>query len=185
LEETIEEIPLDIFSFCIMPNHWHFSVRSYQDGDIGKFFGKITQKVTQRWHVAHQSVGTGHLFQGRFKSFLVEQDSYFLQLMKYIEANPLRAKLVKSAEEWRWGSLYLRTHDFDRSQKLLASWPTGIPKNYLMDINKPISEQHLEMIRHSVVRANPLGNEAWSRGMTKKHNLGYTVRMPGRPKGEK
>lgn len=182
LDETIEQFPLDIFSFCILPNHWHFSVKPRQDGDVGRFFGKFTQKVTQRWHAAHHTIGSGHLFQGRFKSFLVEQDSYFLQLMKYIEANPLRAKLVKTAEDWRWSSLYVRIHDPDISQKLLAPWPTDIPKNYLKDINQPLPKQHLETIRHSVIRANPLGSESWVEQMVKKHDLGYTLRTPGRPK---
>jgi len=71
LAETLEKFPLDIFSFCIMPNHWHFAVRSDENGNIGKFFGRFTQKVTQRWHAAHHTIGSGHLFQGRFKSFLV------------------------------------------------------------------------------------------------------------------
>jgi putative transposase len=76
LEETLKKIPFDIFTFCIMSNHWHFAVRPNSDGDMGKFFGKFTQKLTQRWHKYHQSVGSGHLFQGRFKSFLVQTDPY-------------------------------------------------------------------------------------------------------------
>jgi len=117
LEEIKEEFPLDIFAFCIMPNHWHFAVKPKEDGDMGRFFGKFTQKVTQRWHASHHTTGSGHLFQGRFKSFLVEQDSYFLQLMKYIESNPLRAKLADKAEDWQWGSLFLRKNMTDQTNK--------------------------------------------------------------------
>ena len=182
LDETLEQFPLDIFSFCIMPNHWHFSVKPRNDGDVGRFFGKFTQKVTQRWHSAHNAIGSGHLFQGRFKSFLVEQDSYFLQLMKYIEANPLRAKLVKSAEAWRWGSLYVRMHDSVRYKKMLVPWPVSVPKNYLKDINQPLPKQHLETMRNSVIRATPLGCDSWAEEMINKHDLGYTLRTPGRPR---
>ena len=182
LEETLEKFPLDIFSFCIMPNHWHFSIRPHQNGDIGKFFGKFTQKVTQRWHVAHHTTGSGHLFQGRFKSFLVEQNSYFLQLMRYIEANPLRAKLVIRAEDWQWSSLYLRMHDLGRSQKLLAPWPIDIPKDYLKFVNQLLPKTNLDSIRRSVVRGNPLGSEVWVQQAVRKHGLDYTLRSPGRPK---
>lgn len=48
LEEIMDKFPLDIFSFCVMPNHWHFAVRPRQDGDLGRFFGTFTQLVTQR-----------------------------------------------------------------------------------------------------------------------------------------
>lgn len=184
LEEVLANLPIDIFSFCIMPNHWHFSVRSRRNGDMGRFFGKFTQKVTQCWHAAHQSAGSGHLFQGRFKSFLVEKDSYFLQLMQYIESNPLRAGLVKRAEDWKWSSLYVRTHDIDRSIRLLADWPVHGPADYLSYVNRSISQTQLRCIRQSVIRGNPLGNDSWAQKMIRTHDLRHTIRERGRPKNK-
>ena len=182
LEEIKEEFPLDIFAFCIMPNHWHFAVKPKEDGDMGRFFGKFTQKVTQRWHASHHTTGSGHLFQGRFKSFLVEQDSYFLQLMKYIESNPLRAKLADKAEDWQWGSLFLRKNNTERSSKILTPWPVDIPSNYLKLVNQPLPKPQLESIRHSVIRNKPLGGVSWVEKMISKYDLQYTVRPEGRPK---
>ncbi|PIR96884.1 MAG: hypothetical protein COT91_04295 [Candidatus Doudnabacteria bacterium CG10_big_fil_rev_8_21_14_0_10_41_10] len=182
LEEIKEEFPLDIFAFCIMPNHWHFAVKPKEDGDMGRFFGKFTQKVTQRWHVSHHTTGSGHLFQGRFKSFLVEQESYFLQLMKYIESNPLRAKLANKAEDWQWGSLFLRKNNTERSSKILTPWPVDIPSNYLKLVNQPFPKPQLESIRHSVTRNKPLGGVSWVEKMISKYDLQYTVRPEGRPK---
>lgn len=184
LEETLEMIPIDIFSFCLMPNHWHFSVRPKQDGDMGKFFGKFTQKATQRWHAAHHTVGSGHLFQGRFKSFLVQQDPYFLQLMKYIEANALRAKMVKKAEDWPWSSLSIRINNPQYAQKLLIAWPIDVPKNYLKLVNEPLPKPVLKSLRHSIERGKPLGNDKWVGQQIKKHNLTYTIRPVGRPRGK-
>jgi len=183
LEETLEKHPLDIFSFCIMPNHWHFAVKPRQNGDMGKFFGKFTQKVTQRWHAAHHTAGSGHLFQGRFKSFLVEKDPYFIQLMKYIESNPLRAKMVKQAEDWEWSSLNLRINNKEQAAKVLTAWPVDMPRDYLKDVNKPLPKPKLEDIRKSILRSNPLGNELWTKQTVKKYDLEYTIRQPGRPKG--
>lgn len=182
LEEVKEVIPIDIFSFCIMPNHWHFSVRPKEDGDMGEFFGKCTQKITQRWHVTHKSIGSGHLFQGRFKSFMVQEDGYFLNLMEYIEANALRAKLVERAEDWKWGSLYLRKKNKSRAKGLLSPWPMEEPLDYLETVNKCEKRSQIEQIRNSVVKGNPLGEISWMKKMLKKYNLGYTVNPRGRPK---
>jgi len=165
-----------------MPNHWHFAVRSDENGNIGKFFGRFTQKVTQRWHAAHHTIGSGHLFQGRFKSFMVQQDFYFIQLIKYIEANPLRAKMVKQADGWQWGSLYLRIHNPAIAKKLLKPWPIKIPGNYFKLVNQSSPEAELESIRHSVNRGRPFGSDTWVRKQVKKYDLEYTLRQPGRPK---
>ena len=182
LQETLEKVPIDIFSYTLMPNHWHFSVRPIQDGDMGKFFGKFTQKVTQRWHASHQTTGSGHLFQSRFKSFLVGRESYLLQLMKYIDTNALRAHLVSRAEDWPWGSLYIRTKYPQLANKLLAPWPMDTPNDYLNDVNQPLSETHLRAIRHSVEKGKPYGDSDWVNNTIKKYGLKHTARKSGRPK---
>jgi len=81
-----------------MPNHWHFCLSPNNDGDMTKFMQWLTLTHTQRWHAGHHSIGAGHLYQGRYKSFLVQKDDHFLQLCRYIESNALRAKLVQGAE---------------------------------------------------------------------------------------
>ena len=61
-----------------------------------------------RWHAHFGSAGTGHLYQGRFKAFPVEDDEHFYTVTRYVERNALRAGLVDRAEEWRWSSLWRR-----------------------------------------------------------------------------
>jgi putative transposase len=185
IEETLKNYPLDIFSFCIMSNHWHFAVRSHEDGDVGKFFGSMTQKVTQRWHAYHRTTGSGHLFQGRFRSFLVQTDAYFIQLMKYVETNPLRANMVEKAEDWKWGSLYQRINRQDLASGILAKWPVEYTGDYLADINKPLSESFLRQVRHSSTCGTPLGDESWMQQIVKKFGLEYTTRQRGRPLKDK
>jgi len=182
LEETLKKIPIEIFSFCIMPNHWHFAVRPKCDGDIGRFFGRFSQTLTQSWHKYHQTVGTGHLFQGRFKSFLVQTDAYFFQLMKYIEANPLRAGLVLKAEEWQWSSLYLRLNNPQLAENILAPWPVDMPSDYLQTVNQPLLKIYFYQIETSVVRGCPLGKNEWVKEKVDKYSLESTVRDPHRPK---
>ena len=181
LEETLDDVLIDLYSFEIMPNHWHFGVKPNHNGDLGRFFGKFTQKVTQRWHAFHGSAGTGHLFQGRFKSFIVQKDSYFLQLMKYIESNPLRAGLVDRAEEWKWGSLHLRTYKPQLAEKLLALWPIDRPVDYLSYVNQPASDKALKEIRNATIRGKPLGEPLWVQSKVEIYHLDHTVRRRGRP----
>jgi putative transposase len=179
LQETLETIPLDIFSFCLMPNHWHFAIRPRNDGDMGKFFGKLTQTITQRWHAFHHTSGMGHLFQGRYKAFLVQTDAYFIQLMKYIEANPLRAGLVVKSEDWGWGSLNIRMTNPELCKILFASWPVDMPPNYPQIVNEPTPKEFLEQLRNSVVRGKPLGGGEWLEKMVREYGLESTIRHRG------
>jgi putative transposase len=98
LDETWAEIPLPILAFSAMPNHWHFVVRPASDGQVSEFFRRLTVTHTMRWHAHYSTGGTGHLYQGRFKSFPVQDDEHLLAVMRYVERNALRANLVERAE---------------------------------------------------------------------------------------
>lgn len=108
LTEAKERFLVEVLVYCIMPNHWHLILKPLEEGALSKFMGWLTMTHTQRWHMAHHSVGSGHLYQGRYKSFPVETDAYFIQLARYVERNPVRAKLVERAEDWKWGSIWVR-----------------------------------------------------------------------------
>ena len=108
LFEAKEKYSMRILSFCIMPNHWHLILHPRKGENLSKFMRWITHTHTQRWHTHYKSTGYGHVYQGRYKSFPIEKDNYFLQACRYIERNSLRAGLVKKAEDWRWSSLWIR-----------------------------------------------------------------------------
>lgn len=182
LEQSKEKYGMRILSYSIMPNHFHFALYPEQDGEIQKFMGWLTKTHTQRWHVAHSTVGHGHLYQGRYKSFIVNTDEYYLTLMKYIEQNPLRAGLVKKAEDWQWGSLHRRSHGTLQQQKLLCPWVVDEPNDYMHDVNVLLNKNELEEVRGSIVKGSPLGGREWREALIEKMNLGYTTRGVGRPK---
>jgi putative transposase len=75
------------------------------DGDLTSFVSWVTMTHAQRWHAYNGTVGSGHLYQGRFKAFPVEKDDHFLKVCRYVERNAMRANLVDRAEDWRWCSL--------------------------------------------------------------------------------
>lgn len=77
IEQTLESAPLRICAYCLMPNHWHFVVWPRGQRDMASFMQKLTITHARRWQEHHKVVGTGHVYQSRYKSFPVETDEYF------------------------------------------------------------------------------------------------------------
>ncbi len=182
LEEAKERIDIKIYSYCIMPNHWHFVLSPKADGDLSKFMAWLTMTHTQRWHVAHKSIGTGHLYQGRYKSFIVQKNEYFLQVCRYVERNSVRAKLAQKAENWKWGSCWRREKGSSEQKKILNEWPVDLPEYYIKWVNESESAEDLETLRNSVNKAKPYGRMSWVEKVIDLFKLGSTLRNPGRPK---
>lgn len=182
LEEAADQFAIKIYAYCMMPNHWHLVVSPKMDGELSRFMQWLTLTHTQRYHVSHKTTGFGHLYQGRYKSFPVQTNEYFLQMVRYVERNPVRAKLVKKAEQWRWSSLWRREQGNDAQKKILAKWPTELPDGYLAYVNLSEEMENLKEIRYSVNRGRPYGEELWIKRFIDKFDLGSTVRSRGRPK---
>jgi putative transposase len=182
LEETLEKCPMRICGYCLMPNHWHFVMWPEGDDDLGVFMQRLSVTHVTRWQKHRQVVGEGHLYQSRFKSFPVESDDYFHQLMRYVERNALRANLCKRAEEWRWGSLWRRVHGSADQRRLLSDWPVARPRQWVEHVNRPQSDAELNAIRTSVVRGQPFGSPSWTQATAKVLGLESTLRPRGRPR---
>ena len=104
LTEAVRRVKMRLLAYCVMPNHWHLVLWPRGDGDLSTFMGWLTLTHTQRWHAHRHSVGSGHVYQGRFKPFLVESDDHLWTMCRYVERNALRAGLCERAEQWRWSS---------------------------------------------------------------------------------
>lgn len=92
-------------AWCQMTNHYHLLIET-PEANLAQGMRQINGVYTQRLNRAHDRVG--HVFQGRYKAILVERESYLLELARYVVLNPLRAKMVRQLENWRWSS-YLAT----------------------------------------------------------------------------
>lgn len=182
LVEGKELIGMRLLSYCVMPNHWHLVLYPRGDRDMGEFMRWITTTHVRQRRVATQSVGAGHLYQGTYKSFPVQTDRYLIDLIRYVEQNPLRAALCKRAEDWRWSSLWRRERGNTQQKKLLASLPTELPANYLASVNTLLNEDDLTALRRSVNKGTPFGSETWISRIVKKYGLESTLREPGRPR---
>jgi len=182
LEDAVEKYDMRIVSYCIMPNHFHLVLYPKHNGDIQLFMQWITLTHTQRIHAKNKTAGYGHIYQGRYKSFLVNSDNYLNILLRYVEQNPLRAKLVKNLKDWRWGSYHRRNYGTQQEKKFLSSNSVEWPSTYMKEINKPFTDGQLKIIRTSVNRGKPLGNDSWVSRIIKKFKLESTDRRRGRPK---
>jgi putative transposase len=104
--EALDHVPgMRLLAYCVMPNHWHLLLWPRHDRELADFVHWLTLTHTQRWHAHYHDVGSGPLYQGRYKSFPVQEDEHFYDVCRYVERNAARAGLVKRAEAWRWGSL--------------------------------------------------------------------------------
>lgn len=182
LKDAKRETSMRIVAYTLMPNHWHLVLYPRNDGDLGIFMHRLTNAHTRHVHTRTGTVGYGHLYQGRYKSFLVQTDNYLLTLIKYVERNPVRAKLTRTCETWRWGSAWRRLRGTSQEKKLLGPSPAPLPHGYRAWINTPDRENDLTTLRTSVNKGVPYGRGRWVDTMVEKHRLESTRRLAGRPR---
>ena len=184
LLEGKEKFDMRILAFCIMPNHWHLILQPRTGEDLSQFMRFITHTHTQRFHTHHHTIGYGHVYQGRFKSFPVQDDDYFLQVCRYVERNPIRAGLVGKIEDWQWSSAWIRKNGSPEQRSILSEWPVEMPDYYEKWANtlSEDEEEKLEKIRHALKRGSPFGESEWIAQISEKLGLESTLRKRGRPK---
>ena len=186
LLEARARIDLPLLAWCLMKNHWHFVVQPRTSSQLTGFFRWLTHTHAMRWRVAHRSVGWGHLYQGRFKTFPVQgRDDggrrHFLRVCRYVQRNAMTAGVVKHAQAWRWGSLWVQQEGPAELQALLSPWPVERPRNWLQLVNAPMTPKELARLRLSVARGQPYGDAKWVAEAVEKLNLEHTIRREGRP----
>jgi putative transposase len=182
LQSTLDAVPVRLLSYCLMPNHWHLVLWPRRDGELAAFMQRLTTMHVRRWHRHRQSEGLGHLYQGTYKSFPVQDDRHFLVMSRYAERNALRAGLVKRAEDWQWSSLWRREKGTPEDRGILCEWPVERPANWVKWVNDPQTEKELAAVRESILRGRPFGEPIWQRQTAEKLKLESTFRQRGRPK---
>ena len=179
LAEGMERVDMRICGYCIMSNHWHLLLWPREDGDLSDYMRWVTLTHTQRYHASHGTTGIGHLYQGRYKSFPIQDDGHCLTVLRYIEANPLRAKITDSPASYPWSSFAVRGGL--AKQFALSNGPVALPVNWPQLVNRNIALAAQDKIKNSITRGAPLGDPAWSKRTAAKLNLESTVRPRGRP----
>jgi len=183
MTEAVERLSMRLLAYCTLSNHWHMILWPRRDGDLSSFMSWLTLTHTQRWHAHRHDAGEGHVYQGRYKSFLVDRDAYYLAACRYVERNALRANLTGRAEHWRWCSLWRRRHaQLTDNVPPLTEWPVAHPRNWLQRVNQPETQQELDALRRCVSRGSPFGRDSWVKRIVGKCGLESTTRPRGRPR---
>jgi putative transposase len=169
-----------VCGFCLMPNHWHMLLWPERDGDLARFVQKLTITHVRRWVEHRRRVGYGSVYQGRYKSFVAEDDAHFTTVARYIERNPLRARIVQQAQDWRWSSLGQKPAQ-DVPLIPLSPWPVERRSDWVSWVNQPQTSAEEAAIRHCLKHSRPYGSERWTTRMESLLKLA-PLRKTGRPK---
>ena len=176
LYKSAEKEKVAIHAYCLMPNHFHLLLSPEGEGSLSRMMQLLMTSHVRYYHRKNKT--SGHVWQGRYKSFIVQKDSYYIEVMRYIEANALRAGLVEKAEDWIYGSLYTRI-----SSKAHLSEPlVELGDDWKDNVNMTMQIDELEKIRNSVNRQAPLGKDEWQIVVASQHGLLPTLGNRGRPK---
>ena len=132
----------------------------------------------------HKHYGTsGHVWQGRYKSFIVQDDEHLLTVVRYIEGTPLRATLAPTAGQWTWSSCQGRNTATEVSRP--DPLPISLPEDWTAFVDTPLTDAEIEKVRNSVNRQTPFGYESWRDALCVKLGIESTVRQRGWQKGRK
>ncbi|MEX0819997.1 MAG: transposase [Pirellulaceae bacterium] len=181
LKQGNERLPIRLIAYCVMPDHFHLIVWPRKAGDLSLWVQWLLTSHVHRYHGTYDS--SGHVWQGRFKSFPIQQDEHLLTAIRYVEQNPVRAKTipVRKAERWPWSSASTVT-PANAERPTLHAGPVPRGKEWLEQIKQPLGEEELAALRESVARGKPFGSERWAKRTATKLGLESSLRPRGRPK---
>ncbi len=171
--------PMRVLAFCLLPNHFHLALWPAKDGDLSRWMHWLLTTHVRRYQRHYHS--SGHIWQGRFKAFPVQEDDHLRAVLRYIERNPLRAALVERAEDRPWPSLHGPAAGGEPLARLDAG-PAPRGDGWVQAVNSPMFDTEVARVRESVRRDRPLGDEIWTLATAKELGLEYSLHPRGRPK---
>ncbi|MBU1043510.1 MAG: transposase [Candidatus Omnitrophica bacterium] len=193
LSEAKKKYNIICHGYCLMDNHYHLVIET-PEGNLSVAMRYINGVYTQDFNRKHNRVG--HIFQGRYKAILIEREEYLLEVTRYVVLNPVRAKLVKSPEQWEWSS-FSGTAGKERKEEFLdIDWILGnfgntkdiAQKLYVNFVKEGINEESFKI---KMKRQNILGSDDFKQKLSKNIEGKKTIkeiskkqRYIGRPKIE-
>jgi putative transposase len=186
LGQTQLRYPFALFGYTLMNNHFHLLLRPDDGQSISRILQSLTVAHTWRYHRRHRSVG--HVWQGRFKSPVIQDDDHLLTVLRYVEGNPLRAGLVADLKDYPWTSYAV--HGLGQAQVLISELPvwsrlggTGPERQerWRRWVHEPLTERELAAVRHSLASGRPFGSESWTLEIGDRLGLSLLPKRRGRP----
>jgi putative transposase len=177
-EEAHERLPMRLVAWCLMPNHFHLVLWPQGDGDVSRWMQWLLSTHVRRYHEHYHT--SGHVWQGRFKAFAIQENEHLLSVMRYVERNPLRAGLVSSLLDWPYSSLPLRLKG--ERPPWYSEGPVSRGRDWIEYVEQPQTDAELLSLRQSAERGTPYGNPRWQANTIAALGLESTVRPRGRPR---
>ena len=144
LEELYEVFHVKVAAYCLMSNHYHLLLQT-PDANISRSMRHLNGVYTQRYNKRHSC--DGQLFRGRYKSIVVESDSYALELVRYIHRNPLEAGLVDNLQKYQWS-----THKIYLSDAKKWAW---LHKDYILKIFSKSKPESIRLYKQFILKETP------------------------------
>jgi putative transposase len=179
--------PFALFGYCLMSNHFHLLLRPGPGQSISRILQSVTVAHTWRHHKRHGS--SGHVWQGRFKSPVIQDDGHLLVVLRYIEANPVRAGMVADPGDYRWSGF--GHHGLGLVDTLLDAFPewehlgptdAERRRRWRIKVRGAQKQHELAAVRDSLRTGRPLGSPAWVEGVAARLGIDLTPRPRGRPR---
>ena len=148
-----------ILAACLMPNHFHLVLWPVTGSDLSAYMQLLMTVHVRRYHRHYGTTGLGHIYQGRFKNFIVQSDIHLYRVLRYVEGNALRAGLVADARLWKWSTLAQRVTP--GGHEYLAEWPVPRPHDWHHFVNLRPSIEELQRVQLSVRKGTPYGDPEW------------------------
>ena len=189
LKESLAKYDCLLHAYVLMTNHVHLLVTPQEKESIGRMMQYIGQRYVP--YINREYNRSGTLWEGRYKSSLVQEEPYLLACMRYIELNPVRANMVKTASDYRWSSYHCnalgQNEELVTAHQLYLSLGQG--KKSRIQTYQSLFQEHMadnitDQIRAAWQTGTPLANDRFKEQIEKELNtkVGYTRR--GRPKSE-
>jgi putative transposase len=177
MAEWCKERGVAIWAYCLMPNHVHLIAVPRSEDGLARAIGEAHRRYTRR--INFREKWRGYLWQGRFASFVMDEP-YLLAAARYIELNPVRAKLVSDAAEWRWSSA--KAHLSGRDDRLVEVAPMrALVADWRGLLNSAIPEEELRDLREHGRTGCPLGNATFVERLERAIGRILRPQKPGRP----
>ena len=181
LAQACQRSKMRLLSYCILPNSWQLVVWPRHDGDLSTFMAWLTMTHSQRWHAHKHTAGTGHLYQGRYRSFPIQKNAYLLAACRQVERAPISAKITTKAKKWNYSSLALNSNESGDSVNI-SKWPVTKPIAWNSIVDKKPTDSEMNAWETSLKRGRPFGEKNWLEKTVEILELECTIRPKGRPR---
>jgi len=178
LTQAVERVPVRLLCYAVMPNHWHLVVWPSESGQLPRFMKWLTGTHARHWNAHRSATGIGAVYQGRYRAVPVHDDRHFLTVCRYVERNPIKARLVDHAADWPWSSA---SESEEPIRPALSAWPLSRPASWREFVDASERPGEFDDLRAAIRTNVPFGPDDWSRETADRLEWPNGLRRPGPP----